>query len=141
MSTAIVGRTMAADGQRAFVALLTRPLVTPASDPELHRQLTRNAKAVSDAARRLGYRVASVGRAIRLVRVPAAGIVTAPPSPLDQPSRRVLALTCVLAAACEDTSGGATLAKLSDLVAQITSAATSPVTAYESASLTHRRQL
>ena len=135
------GLRVAGEAQRAFVALLTRPLVTPASDPELHRQLTRNAKTVGDAARRLGYRVATVGRAIRLVRVPAAGTVTAPPAPLDQPSRRVLALTCVLAAACEDTSGGATLAKLSDLVAQLTSAPASPVTAYDPSLLAHRRQL
>ncbi len=134
-------RTAAGDSQRAFVALLSRPLVTPASDPELHRQLTRNAKAVADAARRLGYRVAIVGRAIRLVRVPAAGVVTAPPAPLDQPGRRVLALTCVLAAACEDTSGGATLARLSDLVAQNSTASTSTVTAYDPGSLAHRRAL
>lgn len=141
MSVPTLGRTAARDSQRAFVALLSRPLVTPGSDPELHRQLTRNHKAVSDAARRLGYRVAMVGRAIRLVRVPAAGVVTRPTVPLEQPGRRVLALTCVLAAACEDTSGGATLAKLSDLVAQMTTASTSTVTAYDPASLAHRRHL
>jgi len=127
--------------QRAFMDLLTRPLVTPASDPGLHRQVTRDAKALALAARRLGYRLTTVGRAVRLFRVPAAGTVTAPPPPLDAPSRRVLALTCVLAAACEDTSGGATLAKLSDLVAHLTSTPTSPVTAYDPGSLAHRRQL
>lgn len=129
------------DVQRAFVGLLARPLVTPASDPVLHRAVTRNFKGVADTARRLGYRISNVGRAHRLVRVPAAGMVTAPPPPLDAPSRRVLALTCVLAAACEDSSGGVTLAKLSDQVAQLTAADTSPVTTYDPIHLSHRRQL
>ena len=81
-----------ADAQRAFVGLLARPMVTPASDPELHRRVVRNVQQVADSARRLGYRLASVGRTVRLVRVPAAGIVTAPERPVDAPGRRVLAL-------------------------------------------------
>jgi uncharacterized protein (TIGR02678 family) len=85
--------------------------------------------------------MSTVGRAQRLVRVPAAGQVTVPPPPLDAPTRRVLALTCALAAACEDTGGGATLAKLSDAVAQITAAPNSPVAAYDPIHLSHRRQL
>jgi uncharacterized protein (TIGR02678 family) len=131
----------ASDAQRAFVGLLARPLVTPASDPVLHRAVIRNFKAVTDIARRLGYRMSVVGRAQRLVRVPVAGTVTVPPAPLDAPSQRVLALTCVLAAACEDSSGGVTLARLSDAVVQLTSASTSPVTAYEPLHQAHRRQL
>ena len=127
--------------QRAFVGLLARPLVTPSSDPALHRAVTRNFKGITEIARRLGYRMSFVGRAQRLVRVPVAGTVTVPPPPLDAPSRRVLALTCVLAAACEDSSGGITLAKLSDAVVQLTSAASSPVTAYEPLHQAHRRQL
>jgi uncharacterized protein (TIGR02678 family) len=129
------------DVQRAFVGLLARPLVTPASDPVLHRAVARNFKGVTDIARRLGYRMSFVGRAQRLVRVPVAGTVTVPPPPLDAPSRRVLALMCVLAAACEDSSGGVTLARLSDAVVQLTSAATSPVTAYDPSHQAHRRQL
>ena len=39
------------DAQRAFVDLLVRPLVTPASDPRLHREITRNTKQVSEYAR------------------------------------------------------------------------------------------
>ncbi len=127
--------------QRAFVGLLARPLVTPTSAPEAHRQITRNFKEVADAARRLGYRVATVGRAVRLVRVPAAGVVTAPPPPLDQPSRRILALTCVLAAACEEAGGGATLAKLSELVGQLTSTNAGTVSSYDQGVQSHRRQL
>ena len=128
------------DAQRAFVDLLVRPLVTPASDPRLHREVTRNSKQVGEYARRLGYRLTAVGRAVRLVRVPLAGTVTAPPAPHDQPGRRVLALACILAAACEETSGGATLAKLSALVMQV-SAASVQVLAYDQAQVAHRRQL
>lgn len=134
------GRPTTTDAQRAFVDLLVRPLVTPASDPRLHREITRNSKQVGEYARRLGYRLIAVGRAVRLVRVPLAGIVTAPPAPHDQPGRRVLALACVLAAACEETSGGATLAKLSALVMQV-SAASAEVSAYDQAQVAHRRQL
>lgn len=129
------------DVQRAFVGLLARPLVTPSSDPALHRAVTRNFKGITDIARRLGYRMSFVGRAQRLVRVPLAGTVITPPPPLDAPNRRVLALTCVLAAACEDSSGGVTLAKLSDAVVQLTASVTSPVTAYEPIHQAHRRQL
>ncbi len=127
--------------QRAFTGLLARPLVTPVSDPALHRAVTRNAQGVSSSARRLGYRLAAVGRAIRLVRVPIAGTVTAPPPPLDRPDRRVLALTCALAAVCEDTSGGATLARLSGLVQELTGSSTSTISPYDQAMLVHRRQL
>jgi uncharacterized protein (TIGR02678 family) len=127
--------------QRAFVGLLARPLVTPASAPALHRAVTRNAQAVGSSARRLGYRLATVGRAIRLVRVPIAGAVTAPPAPLDRPDRRVLALTCALAATCEDTSGSATLARLSGLVQEVTASSTSTISPYDQSLLAHRRQL
>ena len=37
--------------QRAFIGLLARPLVTPASDPALHRAVTRNVQGVSNSAR------------------------------------------------------------------------------------------
>ncbi len=131
----------ARDVQRAFVGLLARPLVTPASDPVLHRAVTRNAQGVGSSARRLGYRLATIGRAIRLVRVPVAGTATAPPPPPDFPDRRVLALTCALAAACEDTSGSATLARLSGLVQELTGGDASTVSPYNQSLLAHRRQL
>lgn len=129
------------DGQRAFVGLLTRPLLTPTSDPDLHRQVTRNMTSVEDHARRLGYRVTVIGRVIRLVRNPIAGQVMLPPPPVDPPSRQVLTLACVLAASCEETAGRTTIAKLSELVAEITNAADSPVTAYDQARVGHRRTL
>lgn len=126
--------------QRAFVGLLARPLVTPDSDNELHRALLVHLKSVGDAARRLGYRVQSVGRAVRLVRVPLLGEVTAPPPPTDAPTRRVLSLACCMAACCEDTAGGVTLQRLSDGVREVT-AAGHGITAYDPDQQSQRRQL
>jgi uncharacterized protein (TIGR02678 family) len=129
------------DAQCAFVGLLARPLVTPASDPALHRKVTGNAQLVSSFARRLGYRLAVVGRAMRLIRIPVAGTVTSPPPPPDRPDRRVLALTCALAAVCEDTTGSATLARLSGLVQELTASSASTISPYDQSMLAHRRQL
>jgi uncharacterized protein (TIGR02678 family) len=127
--------------QRAFVGLLARPLVTPDSDTDLHRALLVHLKSVTDAARRLGYRVQSVGRAVRLVRVPLLGQVTAPPPPVDAPTRRVLSLACCMAACCEDTAGGVTLQRLSDGVREVTAAGGLGVTAYDPDQQSQRRQL
>lgn len=129
------------DAQRAFVAMLVRPLLTPSNDPDAHRLVTQHIRHVSEAARRLGYRVQVVGRAIRLVRTPLAGRVASPTLPLPAPARRTLAMVCVLAAACEDFTGGVTLAKLSDTVAELTGAPGSRVRAYQPAQLSHRREL
>lgn len=129
------------DAQRAFVELLVRPLLTPGNDATAHRLVTQHMRHISDAARRLGYRVQVVGRAVRLVRTPLAGRVAAPTPPLPAPPRRTLAMVCVLAAACEDLTGGVTLAKLSDAVAELTAAPGSRVSAYQPGQLSHRREL
>lgn len=129
------------EAQRAFVALLTRPLLTPDSDPDQHRLVTRHAKSVQSAATRLGYRVTTVGRAVRLIRTPLAATVAHPTQPQPAPTRRTLAMTCVVAAACEEHGGPVTLARLSDSVAQLTATPTSPVPAYDPALLSHRRDL
>ena len=94
--------------------------MTAASDPELYRAVARHLAEVRGAARTLGYRLAASGQAFRLVRVPVAGAVTAPPPPPDRPGRRVLALTCVLAAACAEVTGPASLARLSGRVRDLT---------------------
>ncbi len=127
--------------QRAFGGLLARPLVTAASDPELYRAVARHLAEVRGAARTLGYRLASSGQAFRLVRVPVAGAVTAPPPPPDRPGRRVLALTCVLAAACAEVTGPASLARLSGRVRDLTTGAVATVSPYEPELLAHRGQL
>jgi uncharacterized protein (TIGR02678 family) len=129
------------DAQRAFTGLLGRPLVTAASDPGLYRAVARHAAAVRSAAHRLGYRLAATGQAFRLVRVPAAGTVTAPPPPPDRPGRRVLALTCVVAAACAEVSGPVTLAQLSGLVQQLTTGPAATVASFDPALLAHGHQL
>ncbi len=127
--------------QRAFTGLLARPLVTAASDPALYRALTRHAAAVGQAAHRLGYRLAAAGQAFRLVRVPVAGTVTAPPPPVDRPGRRVLALACVLAAACDQLASPVTRARLAAAVQELTSGPTATVAPFDPALLAHDQQL
>ncbi|WP_306207224.1 TIGR02678 family protein [Actinoplanes sp. RD1] len=111
------------DAQRAFLGLLETPMITPATDPALHRLVLRHLRAVTESAGRLGYRVQRVGRTIRLIRVPIAGGVTAPPRPSAAPDRRILALTCCLAACCEEIAGPVTLQRLSDLVRDLSATA------------------
>jgi uncharacterized protein (TIGR02678 family) len=129
------------DGQRAFTGLLARPLVTAASDPALYRAVTRHAAAVSQSAHRLGYRLAAAGQAVRLVRVPVAGTVTAPPPPVHRPGRRVLALACVLAAACDQLTSPVTVAGLAAAVQELTSGPAATVAPFDPALLAHERQL
>ncbi|AGL17610.1 TIGR02678 family protein [Actinoplanes sp. N902-109] len=133
--------TATREAQRAFTGLLERPLVTPATDPELLRLVLRHLQAVTDTARRLGYRVQRVGRAVRLVRVPVAGRVTAPPRPADAPGRRVLALACCLAACCEEIAGAVTLQRLSDLVRDLLAAPGAAVTGYDPDERAQRKAL
>jgi hypothetical protein len=112
--------TPSRDVQRAFTGLLARPLVTAASDPALYRAVSRHAAAVSQAAHRLGYRLAAAGQAFRLVRVPVAGTVTAPPPPVNRP---------------------VTLARLAAAVQELTSGPTATVAPFDPALLAHDRQL
>lgn len=111
------------------------------SDPTLYRAVQRHHKHISESTRRLGYRVQHIGRATRLLRLPVLGEVVAPSPPLEAPSRRVRALTCLLAAACEEIEGGVTLQKLSDLVADITSTTSKQIAPYDPDQIAHRRQL
>ncbi|GAA5178900.1 hypothetical protein GCM10023322_07140 [Rugosimonospora acidiphila] len=129
------------EAQRAFVGLLAQPLVTPATDPHLHRLVLRHQHAVADYARRLGYRVQQVGRAVRLIRVPVAGAVTAPPKPAGAPGRRLLSLVCCLAACCEEIAGTVTLQRLSDLVRDLSVAPGVRVAEYDPDQRAQRRQL
>ena len=126
--------------QRALVALLVRPLVTRSSDAELYQLLRRHGARLGDLTRRLGYRIVQVGGAIRLVRVPLAGRVEAPPPPVDAPPRRVLALVCLLAAACEEASAVTTLAQLSAGVSALARPGRG-VTAYDQGQGADRRLL
>lgn len=134
------GSTAEDAARRTFVGLLVRPLVTRASDAALHRDVRRHAPRVEDFARRLGYRLVRVGGALRLVRVPLGGTVECPPPPADPPPRRVLALVCVLAAACEEVAGVTTLAQLSAGVAALVRPEAGAA-AYDQGQQSHRRTL
>ncbi len=103
--------------------------------------MSRHTIELRAAARALGYRLAAAGQAFRLVRVPVAGAVTAPPPPPDRPGRRVLALTCVLAAAAAEVTGPVSLAELSGQVQELTTGAAATVSPHDPGLLAHREQL
>jgi uncharacterized protein (TIGR02678 family) len=127
--------------RQTFLRLLCRPLVTAYIDTPLYRDVLRYAKQIDGYCKRLEYRRTHLGGAIRLVRNPVLGSVTAPSPPLDLPPKRVLVLTALLAAACEEVEGGVTLVKLSDLVQEISSGTDRQLTPYDPDLLAERRAL
>lgn len=129
------------EAQQAFLGLLAQPLITPATNRILHRHVLRHQRQISEHARRAGYRIQRVGRAVRLIRVPIGGQVTAPPRPTGAPGRRLLALACCLAACCEEVSATVTLQQLSDMVRDLTGAAGVTVTGYDPEQKPQRRLL
>ncbi|WP_423464312.1 DUF2398 family protein [Promicromonospora sp. MS192] len=118
-----------------------RPLVSAHVDRPLFRDIQRYAKQIDSYCRRLDYQRTRMGDAVRLVRNPVMGTVTAPPPLLDLPSRRVLTLTTLLAAACEEVEGGVTLVRLSEIVADLTHTTDRALTPYDPDRLTERRAL
>ncbi|MFY1692819.1 TIGR02678 family protein [Plantactinospora sp. WMMB782] len=129
------------EAQQAFLGLLAQPLITPATNRILHRHVLRHQRQITDHARRAGYRIQRVDRAVRLIRVPVGGKVTAPPRPTGAHGRRLLALACCLAACCEEVSTTVTLQQLSDMVRDLTGAPGTPVTAYDPEQKPQRRLL
>jgi uncharacterized protein (TIGR02678 family) len=127
--------------RQTFLRLLCCPLVTAYIDTQLYRDVLRYAKQIDGYCKRLEYRRTHLGGAIRLVRNPVLGAVTAPTRPLDLPSKRVLVLTALLAAACEEVEGGVTLVKLSDLVHEISANTDRQMTPYDPDLLGERRAL
>lgn len=127
--------------QHAFVGLLAQPMITPATNRELFRLVVRHQQPLSEAARRFGYRIQRVGQAARLIRVPVGGTATVPPRPSDAPSRRLLALMCLIAACCEEVSGTVTLQRLSDMVRDVCAAPGVQVSPYDPDIKSERRQL
>jgi len=107
------------EAQEAFVGLLTRPLVTVASDPTLHRLIRRHQRTLTPWAVRCGYRLVVVGDAARLHRVPLGGRVEHP-TPHPTPTRRVLVLALAAAAACEEGEPTTTIQAIADAVRDIT---------------------
>lgn len=128
LAAPIAGQT-AIDAQTAFVALLTQPLLTPYAHPVPHRLARLHFRQLGEWCARCGYRLVTVGQAVRLHRPPLAGQVAHPP-PFEPPRRRDLVLTLCAAAACEDTDGTTTVQQLSDQVRALTSVGSTPVRPY-----------
>ncbi|HET9117710.1 MAG TPA: DUF2398 family protein, partial [Pseudonocardiaceae bacterium] len=85
--------------QRAFIALLRRPVIDRGDDPELWPLVRRHRVLLTEwFATRLGYRLVVTDAAARMFRLPLAGQITAP-SRFQPPSRRVLVLAILAAAA------------------------------------------
>lgn len=106
-----------AEQQAAFVGILATPLVTPWSDPTLHRLVHRHAHKLSTWAARLNYRLVSVNRCYRLRRPAIDGAVALPPGSPPPRGHLVLAL---YAAICLERfrDDSVTLQDLSDRVYQ-----------------------
>ncbi len=130
-----------AQARIGFTELLAAPLLTATRHPSAYSHVARHRYAVTDLAAKFGYQVRVVGAAIRLERMPLAGTVAHPPTPHAAPTRRVLALACLVAAACEDTDGAVTLASLSASVTALSAAPGLTVAPYDPDNQAHRRQL
>ncbi|TCO15656.1 uncharacterized protein (TIGR02678 family) [Kribbella steppae] len=102
--------------QRAFIGLLRHPVVTRWAHADLWPLVYRHRAVLSDwFVNRLGYRMVITDSAARLYRLPAGGEVLAP-APIERPSRRVLVLAILAAAAAEDTEDITSTQELSDRV-------------------------
>lgn len=137
-------RSLSGDEIRArqtFLRLLVRPLVSANLDRQLFRDVLRYAKQIDGYCKRLDYRRTRMGDTIRLIRNPILGTVTAPTRPLEFPRRRILTLTALLAAACEEVEGGVTLVRLSEIVAEISRTTDRVLVPYNPDQLPERRAL
>lgn len=104
-----------ADKQRAFLALLARPLVTPWTDASNYALVHRHARVLEVWCRRLNYRLAHLEQCYRLRRLPLAGNVATPVR--SHPGRAELLLGLYAAACLEDhREESITLQELSDMV-------------------------
>ena len=108
--------------QAAFTGLLQQPVVTRGSAPQLWPLVRRHrAELIDWFASRLGYRLVLTPTAARLFRLPLSGATpVAVPVPYEPPSRRVLVLAVVTAAAAEDADDVTTTQDLSDRVRVLT---------------------
>ncbi|WP_327640791.1 TIGR02678 family protein [Kribbella sp. NBC_00482] len=102
--------------QRAFVGLLRHPVVTRSEHAELWPVVYRHRDVLSDwFVNRLGYRLVMTDSAARLYRLPSDAPVLSP-VPIERPSRRVLVLAILAAAAAEDAEDISSTQELSDRV-------------------------
>jgi uncharacterized protein (TIGR02678 family) len=125
------GDLEALDRQRAFTALLGRPVVDREADPALWPLVRRHRPVLTDwFSTRLGYRLVVSDQAARLYRPPAGGVVIAP-APLRPPPRRAMVLALLAAAAAEDTEDVTTVQELSDRVRALSTRDDVPVADYD----------
>jgi hypothetical protein len=117
--------------QQAFVGLLLHPVITRHAYPELWPLVFRYRTTLADwFVNRLGYRLLITDSVARLYRLPADAMVLAP-KPVDTPSRRVLILAVLAAAAAEDAEDVTSTQELSDRVRVLTKHEKSGVAPYE----------
>jgi uncharacterized protein (TIGR02678 family) len=117
--------------QRAFTALLRRPVIDRSDEPELWPLVRRHRAVLTEwFAARLGYRLVVTDAAARLLRLPLGGQITAP-SRFQPPSRRVLVLAILAAAAAEDAEDITTTQDLSDRVRTLSAHADVQLSSYE----------
>jgi uncharacterized protein (TIGR02678 family) len=116
--------------QDAFLGLLVTPLVSVHEHSDLFYRILSHRTVLTGWAGKLGYRLVIAGTVARLHRDPARPQLTAAPPTWNPPSRRVLVLTALTAAACEDTDLTTTVQVLSDEVLALSASPSSQVTPY-----------
>jgi len=131
MTTGAAGLTTHADAQDTFIGLLTTPLVSARVDAARFGSLLRHRARITEWAGRLGYRLVITGTVARLHRDPAGPQRTAAPPAWDPPSRRVLVLAALIAAACEGTDITTTVQVLSDEVRALSASPGARIVAYD----------
>lgn len=130
MSVGAEGVTIRADAQDTFVGLLTTPLISARVDAVRFGAVLRHRAQLTEWAARLGYRLVITGSVARLHRDPVGPQRTAAPPAWDPPSRRILALTALIAAACEGTDITTTVQILSDDVRALSASPGARITPY-----------
>ena len=124
------GLTTRADAQDTFVGLLTTPLVSARVDAGRFGAVLKHRALLSEWCARMGYRLVFAGAVARLHRDPVGLQRTAAPPAWDPPPRRVLVLTALITAACEDTDITTTVQILSDEVRALSASPGARITLY-----------
>jgi uncharacterized protein (TIGR02678 family) len=133
------GLTTRAEAQDTFVALLTAPFVSARVAPARFTEVLAHRARLTEWAGRLAYRLVIAGSVARLHRDPAGPQSTAAPAKGAPPSRRVLTLLALTAAACEDADMTTTVQTLSDEVRAISAAQGARVMPYNPDRRTERQ--